>query len=205
MRIIITAALLLAGACAAAFAAAPTATTKANLPVVLGHLDRVGDKFTIRNAKGRETIVRVVEVAKGVTTWRRDDNGCRFSRHTEGFGPSLAWRGCGGADGSTTVKRTGSVFPMRIGASEMWDYRSRNVEGNEWWSMRRCDVKDYARVTVPAGSFDAYRVVCEDNWSVAEFFYAPSVRRYVRFRKTWKQPGLGANQDDQLVAFTPAK
>lgn len=200
-----TALLFAAVATATAFAAAPTDPAETTLPVVHSHEDHVGDRFVIRSANGRDNVIKIVEVADGVTTWRHSASGCRFSRHTEGFGPSLQWWNCGGADGTTSVERTGSVFPMRVGAREEWAYTSRNDNGAEWWSTRRCDVENRTRVSVPAGAFDAYRIVCEDDWSVAEFFYAPAVRQYVRFRKTWKEPGLGANQDDRLVAFTPAQ
>ncbi len=35
-------------------------------------------------------------------TWRNSD-GCEYMRPTTGFGPSLVWSGCSGADGSQEV------------------------------------------------------------------------------------------------------
>ena len=92
------------------------------------------------------------------------------------YSPSLAWRDCFGHTGSNKMeKHSGSLFPLAVGNTESWKYTGRNHKGNTWSGARSCKVAGTANVTVPAGNFDAYHVICRESSARYDYWFAPEL------------------------------
>jgi hypothetical protein len=86
---------------------------------------------------------------------------------------------------------SGMNFPLTLGKS--WEAKYSGYtddDGNSWNSDQTCNVAAYETVQVAAGSFSAYKVVCEDHWSSGPFtgttamkiWYAPQANTIVKVR-----------------------
>ncbi len=108
------------------------------------------------------------------------------------------------------------AFPLRVGNKSNYDKRPwRNGNGHD---SAACEVKAVEQVTVPAGTFDAFRVECEGNWirvAVAgpmqgnagryeeTIWYSPKVNRSVKSAYTAYGTGgrLEIKNQTELVEF----
>lgn len=111
--------------------------------------------------------------------------------------PRLSWRWERDEENKTTsggaelVSQTGSLWPLRVGNSADYVYRftSRNestgVEGDPYLIRYECRVPETERVEVPKGTFDTFRVVCDEHWrqrhwQTETWHYAPELEHVVR-------------------------
>lgn len=98
-----------------------------------------------------------------------------------------------GPDGRTLVEfkpaAPGLRFPLTVGAHWRQGYTAFTAFNNLVWDGEaNCRVEAYETVQVPAGSFDAFRIACQDQWKVGPKFgfthvtrwYAPAVATVVR-------------------------
>ena len=159
----------------------------------------VGYQSTWRNKDGSEVTFEVTGV-EGRTMWVQTSWGCSYKAHADGFAPTLEWKDCGGSAGTQTVKRTGNIYPLRVGNAERWKYRAKDNRGNTWSGTRKCKIKGTVNVTVPAGNFDTYHVVCTQKRARYEWHYSPELRKVVTSSKTSKG-GSGGGWYRELVSF----
>ena len=171
------AAALVIGACQA-----PVETKPASKD--LGEADlqafAVGSEWLgLRNGKEHSTVL--VSREGDVATFEAS-GGCRYTRTDNVFSPATKFTNCRGNTGSQTITGVeGSIWPLKIGNTQSWSLTGRNTAGNTWSTTRRCEVESAERITVPAGEFDAYKVVCKDSWRTRTWYYAPDVKSAVLF------------------------
>ena len=181
----------------------PVATVE--LPPAEAPLFRVGDKLVHREKDGRETTFEVINVDGETVDFQFQNEGCSWSvpKSSAPFGPSLKWDSCNGSTGTQKVKKQeGSLFPLQVGNSERWSFSGKAQGGATWSATRKCTVKGIANVTVPAGNYDTYHVVCTTSRSRHEWHYSPELRRHV----TWLRSRRGAKLwYVELVSFTPGE
>ena len=147
----------------------------------------VGDTFAYSDG-GVETVVGV----GGNRVWWRVEGGDNYTAYRNFLLPKVTWKTEFG-NGETTIDldadeawpattRTNvslsvSVFWTRAGAV------GSTVKSSESWRCRR---KAGKRITVATGIFETIPIVCErsgvtpDAWHKRIWYYAPSVRHYVR-------------------------
>ena len=113
--------------------------------------------------------------------------GCVFSIPTTGFGPDYFYRNCGGYTATQEVEPPSeSPFPLSVGKS--WSYGYSGIwEGEPWRDTRRCTVAGTARVTVPLGDFDTFKVVCNDRWINRTWYVSPEVGQAVKYKRFHKR------------------
>ena len=162
---------------------APTAAVqqvemKGELPLGQPPLPAVGEKSVWRDKNGTETSYEITAVDEDILSGRSID-GCTWKYVIAGWGPILEWGNCFSSSGSHKVKRTGNMYPLQVGNTEKWKYNGRNNKGNSWSGTRKCEVKGTEKVTVPAGSFDTYHVVCKEPSARYEWHYSPELRSIV--------------------------
>ncbi len=80
----------------------------------------------------------------------------------------------------------GKIYPLTVG--KIWSYRHTggNVDGRTWETIRKCAVETQAEVTTTLGTFDTYKVVCDDDWSTRTWYLSPEYGRsvkYIRYTK----------------------
>jgi hypothetical protein len=122
-----------------------------------------------------------------------ESSGCKWSENAGVFAPSLSWKDCDGPGTSgtqTIVSTEGNIWPLKIGNTQSWSLTGKDSTGNSWSTTRTCVVKSTEKVTVPAGSFDAYRVECGDKWHTLTFFYSPQLKDNIYYQNVHKKKGL---------------
>ena len=159
-------------------AAAQQAETKGELPLGQPPLRAVGNKSVWRNKNGTEISYEITAVDEE-TFSGLSSNGCAWKFVIGGWGPTVEWKNCNSSSGSHKVKRTGNMYPLQVGNTEKWRYNGRNNKGNRWSGTRKCEVKGTEEITVPAGSFDTYHVVCKEPYARYEWHYSPELRSTV--------------------------
>ncbi|MET0334573.1 MAG: hypothetical protein ABW190_09910 [Rhizobacter sp.] len=86
-------------------------------------------------------------------------------------------------------RSTSIEFPLSVGKTWSGSYDGyTNDDGAQWNAKSKCTVQAAEKVKVPAGEFDALRILCEDAWSSGPFsgvskttsWYAPQVGTVVK-------------------------
>jgi hypothetical protein len=114
---------------------------------------------------------------------------------------------------------TGALaFPLRVGDRN--SYAKRPWNKGDGHLSADCEVKGIESVTVPAGTFDAFRVDCDGTWQRVfditpttgvkgrfeeRLWYSPKVGHYVKFTYISYRPEGGAytREQTELVEFVP--
>ena len=183
-------------------ATAQQVAAKAELPPAELPVRRVGDKSVYRDKKGREITYEVTKVDDETYSGHGSD-GCIWTSVID-YGPALEWRNCDGNTGTHTIKkRKGGLFPLEVGNKVRWSFRGKNDKGNKWRNSRKCHVKETANVTVPAGNFDTFLIVCTESWARFEWHYAPELGISVTSRRKPKGTSQSKPRYLELVSFTP--
>lgn len=77
-------------------------------------------------------------------------------------------------------------FPLAVGKHWSGEYEGyTNSDGAVWTGDASCTVKAREAVEVAAGTFDAYRIECQDDWTAGPF-------SGVSNSTTWYAPEVGA-------------
>ena len=181
-------------------------TVKAELPPAEPPSFSFGDRVVWMDRDRGEMTVVVTRVKGGVVTWL-NDKGCSWANYIASFqAPSPRWRNCRAGSGTHKVKRRGRsrLYPLEVGNTAKWSAQGKNKKGNTWSSTRSCEVRGTANVTVPAGSFDTYHVVCTDKWNRYQWYYSPELRFHVAFMRDPRRGREGGRTHEELVSYAPA-
>ena len=182
-------------------AAAETAG-KAELPPGEWRTFKVGDKWVWRNQDGREYTREIVALEGNVATIATEGGKCRVKARLDGYARSLAWENCSwGAWGRQSVSRNGNMWPLKVGNTETWDYEG-GTGSRTWSGTRSCEVKEAVKITVPAGSFDTWHVLCTERWWRNQFYFSPKLGTTIAIVRT--PLGRGSFSHLKLVRFIPA-
>ncbi len=104
------------------------------------------------------------------------DNGCTFTRDITLFAPETKWRNCATSGALEIVKTEGQIWPLAIGNKQSWIMKD---ESGRDLGARSCVVNDRKNVSVPAGEFDAFEVVCEGRGHSKTSYYAPAMKSVI--------------------------
>ena len=181
-----------------------TAPVKAELPPGVRRPVAVGDKTVWKQRDGRELSWETVKL-DGSIAEIHGSGGCKAVIDRSSYMPPLAWRDCWGNTGSRKIeKAAGSLFPLAAGNTQSWHYSARNDKGQRWSGARRCKVAGTANVTVPAGNFDTYHVVCRDDSARYDSWFAPGLGNMV-ISSSAPLPGKkGRRYHRELIRIEPA-
>jgi len=90
--------------------------------------------------------------------------------------PALKWKAPSWGTGTQVITGIeGELFPIKVGNSIAISLDGSDDSGESWSDVRRCDVLSEQRVTVPAGSFDTYKIFCTSDFADHTFYYAPEL------------------------------
>lgn len=78
------------------------------------------------------------------------------------------------------------LFPLQAGSTARTTYTGSDSNGSSWDGTKVCSVVDTVNITIAAGAFDTYKIVCQqggngwadgdgDPWNTETFYFAPSV------------------------------
>jgi len=148
---------------------------------------KVGDKFVFKVAivEDRQEVVAVTETTVIIKS-------SMFGNLTQykDFGNPESWTGGFTQAYTTRPDRVVSgLFPLKVGnrvaGSGSFTYNSTGTYA------RTCTVEDQVRVTVPAGSFDAYQIECKMKYTypsgidfqIDRIWYAPEINHWVAINR----------------------
>lgn len=139
-----------------------------------------------------------------LATYRNGD-GCEWTDIYWGFAPTLSWANCSGAgDGANTItKVTGGLWPLEVGKTVRYDYSGVGKDGSPWQAVWRCEVEAQERITVVSGEYDAFKVVCDNPWTLSTTHVAPRVNNVVAITRTQKDQNQTSRWE--MVRYEPAK
>ncbi len=145
----------------------------------LGPVDRPTDEVVgleWHAVRDGEPYVDTTVAVDGETVTSEDSNGCKYTNLQFAFAPSLEWENCNGKSGTQTITKTkGSPWPMQLKNKFSYNFKGKYKGGDSWKGRRTCKVKEQVRVSVPAGEFDTYKIVCTDPWNTRTWWFAPGV------------------------------
>lgn len=140
---------------------------------------------------GINGVQKVLSVDGEMVTWQRTEGenaGCQWT--DDGwFAPSSTWSGCRSSDGQQEFTKTGNIWPLEVGKSEVYEVKGQN-DSDSWQTTRNCTVKSAVLVTVGEKELPAYEVACEDKWTVQTWYVSPELKMPVRYKNWHKTRGL---------------
>lgn len=151
------------------------------MPMFADH--KVGTIHDYVNNKGEAYSWRT-EGVNGSRIHIKSSGGCNDESDAEYLHyPSYKWWGCKGDDSENTEVglEQGTIWPLQLGNSWTVKWRGNSVDGRYWRNTASCEVVAEERVQVPAGEYDAYKVVCttrstnRKNRFERVRYYAPGV------------------------------
>ena len=168
-----------------------------------------GDRFTF----GGGRVEQVVAVEGEEIRWKRE-NGRELLRARNLSHPTLAWETRNRRGEQRILEGFGELWPLAIGKLDNFRVK-RNLtdkaSGKETTSFRNfdCSVETAETITVPAGSFDTYRIACRRYNSrgsrlveTLTWNYAPEVGHYVR--RESENHGSGKRRVIELESYRRA-
>ncbi|MBK1663538.1 SPOR domain-containing protein [Rhodospirillum rubrum] len=155
-----------------------TASPEVLPPAPLPH-HGVGDSFTFDNPEESWTVSAIDE--KGRLKWQSSQGAERLSSANPLL-PSLFHRSADGRSITRVIDNGDGLFPLKRGVSSGFTEAAGLDEPPYSRSfMWSCTVPAEERITVPAGTFDTFRVVCDrDDRLRVVSSYAPTVGYVVR-------------------------
>jgi hypothetical protein len=187
---------------------APAATTAASAPEI-----RVDDTWTYRILDGfthetqSEVTQRVVEVGESeivtqLRSTKSDKPRLRYFSHD--------WNVIDSGDLKYDPYFPEYKFPLAAGMNWNSNFTSSGNDGNAYSGYLRAKVAALEKTTVPAGTFDAYRIDIEletrsenANSILTESqittWYAPAVRRFVRRLVTASRDGRVRSKSEEVL------
>lgn len=153
---------------------------------------------------GRSTYqwqVRLISTAGGYETWEHLDGSWQWT-HADFISPLVAWSGPSDSGTRTNDGDMEPLFPLRVGKEAKVSYTGvSKISPDGFEGTRLCRVLGQENITVPAGTFDTFKILClngrniENPWRYQYYYYAPElgVPVYV-FDKTRDQIEPRVNQ-----------
>ena len=181
--------------------AAETGPVSAPLEPMAEPAMHVGDKETWRNKKGEEWTRTVVGLDETTVTFEGRD-GCTFTRPHEVFAQWLKWTNCPRDGSGTTSLTKGDIWPLETGRKWWYKYAGSNKKGQKWKGKMSCKVKEEIRISVPAGAFDTFHVVCKTKRITREYYISPETGTNVMYKRTHKY-GKQPARAQELVSYSP--
>jgi hypothetical protein len=120
------------------------------------------------------------QVSRGETTWQGQQAVTLTNSASGGtimVTPDGKWMAFVGRDGKTAATfdpPIGYVYPLKVGKTWSTQHKMTLANGTVNNMTFACKVEDREKVTVPAGTFDTFRIVCESpvsrdvNWSIVD-------------------------------------
>ncbi len=173
---------------------------------------KVGDKWTYHMVekvadKTSEWSREIVEVGPGNRLLGRFEDG-----KTHEFDDAMNWAPTGPEDARVLVK-----YPLKVGLS--WTFTHKPNTTSNVRETGEAKVVSYESITVPAGTFDCFRVDAQSTASVRAYsarrqwsrWYCPAIKWVAKEQMETNiyDPGKGGGTrtvaTSELTAFSPAK
>jgi len=162
----------------------------------------VGDSFVFKFGNGVRQTEKVVAARGDRVRWALA-SGAKWTTSSNAMFNTSRWSGTKnfGKGRQRFVGWSRSLFPLRVGRSVRYRAVGGSSQDPKKWTLKwTCTVPSEERVTVVAGSFDTYRVICHRPGQTRTYYYAPKVGFYVLRLTTGTNPG-----SKELVSYRKAR
>lgn len=170
---------------------APLATQPVSEPLAPAPLPHyaVGDRFTWLKS-GDEVTVEVAGITGDQIMWSATD-GATWTTTADFAMPATEWSTPDNGKGQQQASGImGALFPLEVGKTMTMQVMGSSAEWPQSWQLpRECAVESQQRVTVPAGSYDTYKVVCKSAERIYTYFYAPEIGHNVFYQNYHRDLG----------------
>lgn len=140
----------------------------------------------LKNGKSSTYYFESIDAGTYTVRW---DDGCRSTRLMLMYAPSLEWNHCEYASASQKITETrGNPWPLSAKTEFQYAYigNYRGDLGQPWQSIWKCKVDKQVRVEVPAGEYDTFKLICEDDLTVRTYWISPELRHHVALEEKSK-------------------
>ncbi|MFQ5774697.1 MAG: hypothetical protein ACE5GS_09285 [Kiloniellaceae bacterium] len=171
---------------------------------------RTGDTFVYSDGTATPLVRRVVGVNAETVDWVTEKD-FRFTTYRNFALPRLKWNGPSSAGTMLNALRPAELWPLepKKTAQVTADYNRLDKATNETSTYKEnwsCKVNRARAVTVPAGTFDAFKIICRRLNQAGKttrthiWYYAPQVGHFV---KRIKKYGNRPDRVIELVTYRP--
>lgn len=91
-------------------------------------------------------------------------------------------------------------FPLKVGAE--WEIRWQR--SSRKWSSGTVKVMGTETVSVPAGTFETFKLVLDEGWRLTEYWYSPQAKAVVHlFQKQYRRDGsVSVSREVKLASYS---
>ena len=139
----------------------------------------IGDRYRFDNPE----ITWEVTAVHGERVYWRSAGGDEQVTSSNPLLPAFAWQSTRRGSGQRIISnRRGDLFPLKIGARMSFRSTVSTDKPPFGWEFEwSCEVVEKQDITVPAGAFDSFRVLCGRQGSrELTFYYVPEIGHYAR-------------------------
>ncbi|NNK95886.1 MAG: hypothetical protein HKP41_16170 [Desulfobacterales bacterium] len=147
--------------------------------------------------------------SKDTINWKYS-NGAVSSGYQNFLVPQLSWEGDSSKGKRVTEASQNLLWPLTTGNSAQFGITQTSTDKANGFTKEtkrkwECSVSGTERISVPAGNFDTYRVVCNrytidsNNWRGRHtYYFSPDIRHYVRLDKDYANR---SSKREQIVRY----
>ena len=139
----------------------------------------IGDRYRFDNPE----ITWEVTAVHGERVYWRSASGDEQVTSSNPLLPAFAWQSTRRGSGQRIISnRRGALFPLKVGARMSFRSTVSTDKPPFGWEFEwSCEVVGKSNITVPAGDFDSFRVLCGRQGSrELTFYYVPEIGHYAR-------------------------
>lgn len=147
----------------------------------------IGYKRTTKDIDGTVRTSEVVAVKNDLFEYKTTD-GYEWTNYSNPMLPGPTFSGADWGTGTQKMSAVkGSMFPLKIGNKMSFTVTGKSDKWPDGWiEKRKCKVESQERVTVVAGEYDAFKVVCDSERRKRVYFFSPEINDIVWHRNTHK-------------------
>jgi len=148
----------------------------------------VGYTRTTKSIKGKVNTTKLVSVEGDLYNFE-SSSGATWTNYANPILPSPQWTAEEWGTGSQRLENVkGAMFPLEVGNKMSFNVVGESTKYPDGWrENRKCEVVAQELVTVEAGDFDAFKVVCNDQWRKRTWYFSPAVNDIVWSRSIHKE------------------
>jgi hypothetical protein len=187
LSVVVLASIIVA-ACQASSGGLKTEPVSAPMPAFSVKANSVGYTRTTKNHKGETATSELVSIEGDLYNFE-SSTGATWTNYANPILPSPKWSGEDWGVGTQSIEEVeGALFPLEVGNTMSFYVVGKSTKWPDGWKDKRdCEVKAQERISVEAGDFDAFKVVCNDEWRARTYYFSPEVNDIVWYRSVHKK------------------
>jgi len=149
--------------------------------------EAIGQKRVTKDLSGNITTFEVVSAENSLTRTVSDD-GHEYTNLPNIILPSPSFSGAKWGEGKQSISSVkGELFPLTVGNKMSFMVNGESTKWPDGWKNKRvCEVESQERITVVAGEYDAFRIVCDEKQRKRVMYFSPEINTLVWYKNVHK-------------------